>query len=263
MLSSTRRFGSCVAPTFRWAFFRRDKCPPEGGGYKASTAANNARNFAGSLRPGRASTPLATSTAYGSATRMASAIFSGVKPPARMIRPYRRASRANFQSSVRPVPPCRPRANPSSSIASAAAIAGQRSGAKSPLHLNGLDHAMFSDQLVHFRGRFRSVKLHRAEPQSPRQRIHHQRRPIHEHADGFDKRRQAPNDAPRIRGTDGPRAGRIKIESERGSPQVNRQARVVPGGDPANFNTSRHKILVAQTSVCGFPLLHQDCTRKP
>src|SRR4029077_1332792 len=52
----------------------------------AFTAHINATIRAGSFLPGRASMPLHTSTAYGRATRIASATFSGVKPPARKMR---------------------------------------------------------------------------------------------------------------------------------------------------------------------------------
>src|SRR5262244_1907363 len=40
-----------------------------------------------SFVPGVASTPLQTSTAYGRTIRMASRTFSGVSPPAKMMRP--------------------------------------------------------------------------------------------------------------------------------------------------------------------------------
>src|SRR5205807_7355600 len=45
------------------------------------TAATKARSFAGSLRPGSASTPLQTSTAQGWSSRTAPSTLSGVSPP--------------------------------------------------------------------------------------------------------------------------------------------------------------------------------------
>ena len=71
----------------------------------AFTAHINATIRAGSFFPGRASTPLHTSTAYGRATRIASATFSGVKPPARKMRRESFEPRAKFQLNVFPVPP--------------------------------------------------------------------------------------------------------------------------------------------------------------
>src|SRR5215469_6319154 len=48
----------------------------------ARARAMNARTLSGSLRPGAASTPEATSTPHGFSSAMASATFSGLRPPA-------------------------------------------------------------------------------------------------------------------------------------------------------------------------------------
>src|SRR5262249_46290832 len=71
------------------------------------TWATNARIFAGSVRPS-VSTPLATSTAYGSAACIASPTFSGVSPPDRMTGPASLARATSVQSNARPVPPISP-----------------------------------------------------------------------------------------------------------------------------------------------------------
>src|SRR5215469_8159733 len=71
----------------------------------AFTAHINATIRAGSFLPGRASTPLHTSTAYGRTTRIASATFSGVRPPARKMRSEPFELRTMFQLNVFPVPP--------------------------------------------------------------------------------------------------------------------------------------------------------------
>src|SRR5207245_6980757 len=49
-------------------------------------SATNRHTLSGSLRPGSASTPELTSTAYGRAVATARATFSGVRPAERMIR---------------------------------------------------------------------------------------------------------------------------------------------------------------------------------
>src|ERR1700730_16076762 len=70
-----------------------------------STSAKNSRILPRSFFPGRDSTPLATSTAYGRTERIASATFSGVRPPAKIIGRATAARRAKAQSIVCPVPP--------------------------------------------------------------------------------------------------------------------------------------------------------------
>src|SRR6516225_8827689 len=69
------------------------------------TSSKKACSFAGSFLPGRDSTPLATSTAKGRTMRMASATFSGVRPPARMTRCDCATARARCQLPVVPLPP--------------------------------------------------------------------------------------------------------------------------------------------------------------
>src|SRR5205823_2884055 len=60
-----------------------------GAGAVMATAAPNALSLSGSFRPGARSTPLATSTANGRTTEIASATLSGFSPPLRItgIRP--------------------------------------------------------------------------------------------------------------------------------------------------------------------------------
>ncbi len=117
--------------------------------------------------------------------------------------PIERAPRAAVQATRETVEEYRIRS----------AITRERRNAESPLHLNRLNHPVLANQFVHFAWRLRSVKLHRTEPQRASQRTNHQWRPIYKHADGFHKRRQAPDDAPCIRGADGTRAWRVKIET--------------------------------------------------
>ena len=71
-------------------------------------ASKKAVSAAWSLRPGSASTPLATSTAYGWATAIASATFSGRRPPATIAGTSERRSRSSSQSKLSPVPPQSP-----------------------------------------------------------------------------------------------------------------------------------------------------------
>src|SRR5205085_1937479 len=52
-----------------------------GAGTVEPTAAANARSFSGSFTPGRASVPLAVSTAYGCVASIAAATLSGESPP--------------------------------------------------------------------------------------------------------------------------------------------------------------------------------------
>ncbi len=65
----------------------------------------NASSFAGSLRPGEASVPLATSTANGRAVSIAAPTLSGVRPPESTSGGVRGWRRASSQSKVSPVPP--------------------------------------------------------------------------------------------------------------------------------------------------------------
>src|SRR5439155_1416846 len=74
----------------------RDEAPPEApeaavtvgerGHRTPFASATNRHTLSGSLRPGSASTPELTSTAYGRAVATARATFSGVRPAERMIR---------------------------------------------------------------------------------------------------------------------------------------------------------------------------------
>src|SRR5690606_24075133 len=75
-----------------------------GGGSAARAASTNARTLLGSLRPGADSTPEATSTPHGRTTRTASPTFSGVRPPARMMRRCAGAPSASDQSNTSPEP---------------------------------------------------------------------------------------------------------------------------------------------------------------
>src|SRR3954454_4669058 len=68
----------------------------------------NAPISAWSLMPGSASTPLATSTANGWVTAIASSTLSGVSPPARIRGTSDRRSAKSSQSKLAPVPPCAP-----------------------------------------------------------------------------------------------------------------------------------------------------------
>ncbi len=72
---------------------------------RASTAAKNASSFAGSLMPGEASTPDATSTPQGLTAAIPSATFSAVSPPERISGILLRRFATSFQSQVLPVPP--------------------------------------------------------------------------------------------------------------------------------------------------------------
>src|SRR5262245_33853262 len=63
------------------------------------------RTLPQSFVPGVTSTPLHTSTAYGRTVWIASQTFSGVSPPARMIRPYRCNEATRCQSACTPPPP--------------------------------------------------------------------------------------------------------------------------------------------------------------
>ena len=74
----------------------------------ACAASKKAAIAAWSLRPGSASTPLATSTANGWVTAIASATFSGRRPPATIAGTSERRSRSSPQSKLSPVPPQRP-----------------------------------------------------------------------------------------------------------------------------------------------------------
>ena len=74
----------------------------------------NASSLAGSLIPGSASTPEATSTANGRTSAIAPATFSAVSPPARIAGIFERRWAARLQSHVCPEPPCTPSAAVSS-----------------------------------------------------------------------------------------------------------------------------------------------------
>src|SRR3954451_7979323 len=79
-----------------------------GAGTVEATAAANARSFSGSFTPGRASVPLAVSTAYGSVASIAAATLSGESPPLSTNGTSVRRWRTSSQSKVSPVPPHRP-----------------------------------------------------------------------------------------------------------------------------------------------------------
>ena len=85
--------------------------PPRTGGRRG---AKNAASLSGSLIPGAASTPEATSTANGSTAAIPAATFSAVSPPDRIAGTLRRRCAARAQSHVRPEPPRSPRAAVSS-----------------------------------------------------------------------------------------------------------------------------------------------------
>ena len=68
-------------------------------------AAKNASSFAGSLTPGSASVPDATSTANGRVASIPAATVSGVSPPERISGTCERRSWVSDQSHVSPVPP--------------------------------------------------------------------------------------------------------------------------------------------------------------
>src|ERR1019366_6151436 len=70
-----------------------------------ATAAANDWSLATSLRPGAASTPLATSTAKGCTAAIASATLAGFRPPDRISGTRRPWARASSQANVSPVPP--------------------------------------------------------------------------------------------------------------------------------------------------------------
>src|SRR4051794_25852039 len=76
-------------------------------GLAERTASKNSASKPWSLRPGSASTPLATSTANGRAVATAPATLPGRKPPARTIGIDERRSARRSQSKVSPVPPRR------------------------------------------------------------------------------------------------------------------------------------------------------------
>src|SRR2546423_6193319 len=70
----------------------------------ALAAAIKARSFSACLRPGRRSTPVATSTPQGWTSAIASATFVGSKPPARIRRSLSGAPSVNRQSKTWPDP---------------------------------------------------------------------------------------------------------------------------------------------------------------
>src|SRR4051794_17553437 len=76
-------------------------------GLAERTASKNAASKPWSLRPGSASTPLATSTANGRAVATAFATLSGRKPPATSIGIDESRWARRSQSKVSPVPPQR------------------------------------------------------------------------------------------------------------------------------------------------------------
>ena len=74
----------------------------------------NAASRSGSFTPGAASTPEATSTAYGSTAAIPAATFAAVRPPERICGTGERRRAASAQSHVSPLPPRSPRAAVSS-----------------------------------------------------------------------------------------------------------------------------------------------------
>src|SRR5579863_5066635 len=102
--------------------------------------ATNRRTFSASFFPCAASTPLATSTPHGCNVAMASRTFSGVRPPAAIMRVPEAAFsnsvlRATAQSNVVPVPPTAVAVRESTRTAltlGSAAIDATRSAACSP-----------------------------------------------------------------------------------------------------------------------------------
>ena len=74
-------------------------------GVATATAAANARSFSGSLTPGRASVPLAVSTANGRVAATAAPTLPGVRPPLSTSGTAERRLRTRSQSNVSPVPP--------------------------------------------------------------------------------------------------------------------------------------------------------------
>ena len=73
-------------------------------GAAARALRTKSRTFIGSLCPGDDSTPVDTSTPHGRTRSMASATFSGVRPPARMNRRPIGAPSASDQSNTSPEP---------------------------------------------------------------------------------------------------------------------------------------------------------------
>src|SRR5205085_12632541 len=72
------------------------------------TAAKNASSFCGSLTPGDASVPEATSTPHGCVAAIAAPTFSGVSPPESRNGVFDRRPASRPQSHVSPLPPRRP-----------------------------------------------------------------------------------------------------------------------------------------------------------
>ena len=72
---------------------------------RSSIAAKNAASFSGSLTPGEASTPEATSTPHGRAGAIPSATFSAVSPPESRNGTFARRCASSAQSHVCPLPP--------------------------------------------------------------------------------------------------------------------------------------------------------------
>ena len=101
-----------------WAARRRPGRAP--GRRRARQPRMNAFSLRGSLRPGLASTPVDTSTPHGRTASIASATFSGVRPPASMTRMPSGAPSASAQSNTSPDPG----AGESTRIASAPYVVG-------------------------------------------------------------------------------------------------------------------------------------------
>src|SRR5436309_15939318 len=102
---------SAVSAKASWSWFHRYS-PGGCHGSAFRTAATNAFNFSGSLRPGLRSTPVTTSTPHGWNIVTASPTFSGFNPPAIMKRPFHAVmplfattvSASLDQSNVLPLP---------------------------------------------------------------------------------------------------------------------------------------------------------------
>ena len=98
------------------------------------------RAWPGPCGPGRRSTPLATSTAYGRTVAIASATLSGVRPPERITGTLAAvAAEPSSQANVSPVPPRHP-AHVAVEQMEVGVEGGQRLDVGAAAHARGLDH---------------------------------------------------------------------------------------------------------------------------
>ena len=208
----------------------------------AAAAAKNAASLSGSLIPGEASTPEATSTANGSTAAIPAATFSAVSPPERIAGTLRRRCAASAQSQVAPVPPRSPRAAVSSRWKSVWKRSRSWKSEASAMRI----------ALIILAPVRRATSPQNAGPSSPWSwtcescsasaacAISLEAR-VDEHADGLHAAPQGAGDPGRDGGVGGARRALPEDEAERPGTQLDRELGVLGTGDAADLD-ARHEL---------------------